>query len=88
MQLLSDGALYLAGAQATSADVDALHLSVHYGADALNIRIPAAFCLQMGMADIHAAHDSLIADFTNMCHVTHLLTTADGLSYTTHVILS
>ena len=43
--LRSNGALYLAGAQATGADIDAFHFSVHYGANSLNIWVPAAFCL-------------------------------------------
>ena len=64
-----DCALDFSGAQATRADVDALHLAVHNGAHALDIRIPATLRLQMGMADIHAAHRPFVANFTNMCHL-------------------
>lgn len=67
--LHSNRTLDFARAQATRADIDALHLAVHNGAYALDIRIPAALRLQVGMADIHAAHWPLVANFTNMCHL-------------------
>ena len=65
----SNRALDFSGAQATRADVDALHLAVHNGAYALDVRIPATLRLQVGMADIHAAHRPLVANLTNMCHL-------------------
>ena len=65
----SDCALDFPGAQATRADIDALHLAVHNGAYALDVRIPATLRLQVGMADIHAAHRPLVANLTNMCHL-------------------
>lgn len=75
--LISDGAFDFAGAQATGADIEALHLSVHYGANSLDVRLPAAFRLDMGMADIHTTHLPLVANLTNICHITHLLKTDD-----------
>lgn len=68
-----DGTLNFAGTQATSANVDALNLTVYNGANALDIRLPGTLSFQMGMAYIHTAKLALIANFTNMCHVKHLL---------------
>ena len=67
--LESDCALDFSRAQATRADVDALHLAVHNGAYALDVRIPTTLRLQVGMRDVHAAHRPLVANLTNMCHL-------------------
>ena len=69
----SKGALNLAGTQAASADVYTLYFAVNDCTHTLDIRLPYAFGLQMGMADIHAGLLALCADFANTCHVLHLL---------------
>ena len=65
---LSDRTLYLAGTQATSADIDTLYLSVNNRAHTLDIRLPLALRPDMGMADMHAGLHSLRANFADSCH--------------------
>ena len=65
----SKSTLNLAGTQTASADVYTLYFAVNNCAHTLDIRLPYAFGLQMGMADIHARLRAFCTDFTNTCHV-------------------
>ena len=66
-------ALHLTGTQATRANIDTLDLAVNYSANTLNVRLPLTFRLQMGVADVVAAHLTFCTDFANTCHAIHLL---------------
>ena len=62
------GTLDVAGTQAARTHVDVFDLTLHKGADTLNIRLPLAFRLHMGVAHIVAAHRPLAADLAYTCH--------------------
>jgi len=74
-------ALNLARTQAACADIHALRLAIHNSANTLDVRMPFALCLQMGVADIHARLIPFAAYFTNMCHSLHLLLYMDTAEY-------
>ncbi len=67
------GTLNLTRTQATRADVDTLNFAFNDSAYTLDVRLPSASRLQMGMADIVARQFAFSADFANTCHVLHLL---------------
>ena len=71
-----DSALNFAGTQAACADVYTFNLTINYCANTLDVRFPCAFCLQMGVADVHTTALTFVADFTYICHAKHLLKTA------------
>ena len=73
--------LDLAGTQAARADVYAFHFTVNNRTDTLNVRLPDALGLQMGVADVHARLLPLCADFANTCHVLHLLSSIRRIKY-------
>ena len=73
------GALHLTGTQATRADVDALDLAVDHSTDTLDIWLPLALSLQMGVADIIAAQLAFCTDFANTCHAIHLLNCTEDI---------
>lgn len=57
------GTLNLAGTQATRADIDVLNLAVHNSANMLDVRLPFATSLQVGVTDAHAGHHTFAAYF-------------------------
>ena len=71
----SDGdvALNLAGAQAASADINALGRAIHNSPDTLDVGFPCALRCDMGMADAVAVNAFLLTELTFVCHVLHLL---------------
>ena len=69
----SDSTFNLTRTQAAGADVNTFYLTVYNSTNTLDIRFPSAFCLQMGMADIHTSNFTFCADFAYICHVAHLL---------------
>ena len=71
----SKGTLNLARTQAARADVDALHFTVNHCADALDVRLPGTFRLQVGVADVVAGQLAFCTKLANICHVLHLLHT-------------
>jgi hypothetical protein len=68
----SDGFLDLAGAEAARTDTDLLHRSLVEGADPLQVRIPPASRLVVGMAHIVTEPRTFSADFAHFCHLFHL----------------
>jgi hypothetical protein len=63
----------LAAAEATGAYVDTPGGTVHYGFNALYIRFPCTIGTAVGVADLDAECNALIANFT-LCHLAlHLL---------------
>ena len=69
----SDCALHLAAAQAAGAHGHAGSITVHQYANLLGVRSPSAARLAIGVANIVAVNDALVADFTEFAHYTHLL---------------
>ena len=67
------GTLNLTRTQATRADVDTFYFAFNNSAYTLDVRLPSASRLQVGMADIVARQFAFSADFANTCHVLHLL---------------
>ena len=67
------GTLNLTRTQATRADVDTLNFAFNNSTYTLDVRLPSASRLQMGMADIVAGQFTFSANFANTCHVLHLL---------------
>ena len=59
----------LAGLDAAGTHSDSSGLSVLDGPDLLKVRVPAFFCLVVGMADIEAHHRLFTTDFTYLCHL-------------------
>ena len=57
----------LAAAQAAGADVDVLGSSVHDGLDALHIGLPGTVRSSVGVADLDAESNALVAEFA-LCH--------------------
>ena len=68
-----DSALHLAAAQAAGAYGHAGSSTVHQYANLLGVRSPGAARLAIGVANIVAVNDALVADFTEFAHYTHLL---------------
>lgn len=64
----SNGTVNVAGTQAARTHIDVFHFTLHKGADTLNIRLPLAFRLYMGVAHVVAAHRALAADLAYTCH--------------------
>ena len=64
---ISDGPSDLAAAEAAGAHVNVLRGTVHDGLDALHIGLPHAVAAPVGMADLDAKGDTLVAEFT-LCH--------------------
>ena len=63
----------LAAAQAASANVDMLGRAVHDGLDALHIGLPGTVGSSVGVGDLNAEGNALIAEFA-LCHLLkHLL---------------
>lgn len=69
----SEGTLNLTRTQAARADVDTFDFAVYNSAYTLNVRFPSASRFQMGVADVVANELTSAANFTNSCHVLHLL---------------
>ena len=63
----SDGPSDLAAAEAAGAHINVLRGTVDDGLDALHIGLPHAVRASVGMADLDAESDILIAEFT-LCH--------------------
>jgi hypothetical protein len=61
--------LNLTRTQATGADVNTLDLTLDHSTDALNVGLPGALRLQMGMADIVAGQLTLCTNLANICHI-------------------
>ena len=68
-----DSALHLAAAQAAGAYGHAGSSAVHQNTNLLGVRSPGAARLAIGVANIVAVNDALVADFTEFAHYTHLL---------------
>ena len=68
----SDGFLDLASAEAARTDTDLLHRSPLEGADPLQVWIPPASRLVVGMAHVIAEPRVFPADFARSCHLFHL----------------
>ncbi len=69
----SDRTLHLAAAQTAGAYGHASRTSVHENTNLLGVRSPGAASLAIGMADVIAVYDALMADFTEFAHLSHLL---------------
>ena len=67
MGKISDGPSDLAAAEAAGAHVNVLRRTVDDGLDALHIGLPHAVAAPVGMADLDAESDTLVAEFT-LCH--------------------
>ena len=68
-----DSAFHLAAAQAAGAYGHAGSSTVHQNTNLLGVRSPGATRLAIGVANIVAVNDALVADFTEFAHYTHLL---------------
>ena len=68
----SDGFLDLAGAETACTNTDLLHRPLLEGADPLQVWIPPAFRLIVGMAHVISEPRAFSANVARFCHLSHL----------------
>jgi hypothetical protein len=85
LQSHGNASLHFSGAQAASAHVDILGCAVHHRVDVLDVGLPHALRLDVGVADGVAVSRLLVANFTFIRHIFTLLNWS--LFYSAKVIL-